>query len=115
MLKNRIAGRTWRALRLAAGIESDGIVWRTGKALLGKAVIPDDSIYTTGRIGLLGIRPSQEAIENCDSVLIVGTSFPYIEFYPKPGEARTVQIDIDFARIGLRYPIKVPLLGSATA
>src|SRR5439155_7501798 len=58
------------------------------KPLLGKAAVPDDSPYTTGGIGLLGTRPSQEAIEQCDTVLLVGTSFPYIEFLPEPGKAR---------------------------
>ena len=57
--------------------------------------MPDDSPYTTGGIGLLGTKPSQEAMEKCDTLLMVGTTFPYIEFYPKPGQARGVQIDID--------------------
>jgi len=83
------------------------------KALLGKAAVPDDSPYTTGPIGLLGTKPSQEAMEECDTLLIVGTSFPYIEFYPKPGKARAVQIDIDPARIGLRYPVEVGLAGDS--
>src|SRR5579862_1559589 len=77
------------------------------KALLGKAVVPDDCPYTTGGIGLLGTKPSQEALEECDTLLIAGSSFPYIEFYPKPGKARCVQIDVDPSRIGLRYPIEV--------
>jgi pyruvate dehydrogenase (quinone)/pyruvate oxidase len=77
------------------------------KALLGKAAVPDDSPYTTGGIGLLGTKPSQEAMEDCDTLFMVGTSFPYIEFYPRPGEARAVQIDIDPARIGLRYPVEL--------
>jgi pyruvate dehydrogenase (quinone) len=81
------------------------------KALLGKACVPDDSPYTTGGIGLLGTEPSQDAMEGCDTLLIVGTSFPYIEFYPRPGEARAVQIDIDPERIGLRYPVEVGLVG----
>jgi len=81
------------------------------KPLLGKACVPDDSPYTTGGIGLLGTRPSQDALENCDTLLIVGTNFPYIEFYPKPGQARAVQIDIDPTHIGLRYPIEVGLVG----
>jgi pyruvate dehydrogenase (quinone) len=81
------------------------------KPLLGKAAIPDDSPYTTGGLGLLGTRPSQEAVEHCDTLLIVGTSFPYIEFYPKPGQARAVQIDLDPARIGLRYPVEAGLVG----
>jgi pyruvate dehydrogenase (quinone) len=83
------------------------------KALLGKAVVPDDSPYTTGGIGLLGTKPSQEAIENCDTLLMVGTSFPYIEFLPKPGQARGVQIDIDPTRIGLRYPVEVGVVGDS--
>jgi pyruvate dehydrogenase (quinone) len=58
------------------------------KALLGKAAVPDDSPYTTGPVGLLGSRPSQTAMENCDTLLLIGTTFPYIEFYPKPGQAR---------------------------
>lgn len=81
------------------------------KALLGKAVVPDDSPYTTGAIGLLGTKPSQEAMKDCDTILIVGSSFPYIEFMPKPGQARGVQIDLDPMRIGLRYPVEVGLVG----
>ncbi len=83
------------------------------KALLGKAAVPDDSPYTTGTIGLLGTKPTQEAIGDCDTLLMVGTSFPYIEFLPKPGQARGVQIDIDAQRIGLRYPVEVGLLGES--
>ena len=83
------------------------------KALLGKAAVPDDSPYTTGSVGLLGTRPSQEAMEGCDTLLMVGTSFPYIEFMPKPGQARGVQIDLDPTRIGLRYPIEVGLAGDS--
>lgn len=80
------------------------------KALLGKAVVPDDSPYTTGGIGLLGTKASQEALEECDTLLIAGSSMPYIEFYPKPGQARCVQIDIDPSRIGLRYPADVGIV-----
>lgn len=83
------------------------------KALLGKAAVPDDSPFTTGGIGLLGTKPSEEAIEECDTLLMVGTSFPYIEFYPKPGQARAVQIDVDPTRIGLRYPVEVGLVGDS--
>ena len=81
------------------------------KALLGKAAVPDDSPYTTGGIGLLGTRPSQEALEDCDTLFMVGTSFPYIEFMPKPGQARAVQIELDPKRVGLRYPVEVGLVG----
>lgn len=81
------------------------------KPLLGKGTLPDDSPYSTGGIGLLGTKPSQEALEECDTLLIAGSSFPYIEFYPKPGQARAVQIDIDPQRIGLRYPVEGNLVG----
>ncbi|MEX2492450.1 MAG: thiamine pyrophosphate-dependent enzyme [Nitrospirales bacterium] len=81
------------------------------KPLLGKATVPDDSPYTTGGIGLLGTIPSQEALEDCDTLFLIGTSFPYMEFYPKPGQARAVQIDLDPVRIGLRYPVEVGLVG----
>src|SRR5438445_9545674 len=81
------------------------------KALLGKAVVPDESPYTTGGIGLLGTAPSQDAMQECDTLVVAGSSFPYIEFYPKLGQGRTVQIDIDPARIGLRYPADVGLVG----
>ena len=83
------------------------------KALLGKAAVPDDSPYTTGGIGLLGTRPSQDAMEDCDTLLMVGTSFPYIEFMPKPNQARGVQIDLDPKRIGLRFPVEVGLVGDS--
>ena len=83
------------------------------KALLGKAAVPDDSPYTTGGIGLLGTRPSQEAMEKCDSILIVGSAFPYIEFMPKPDQARGVQIDRDPQQIGLRFPVEIGLVGDS--
>jgi pyruvate dehydrogenase (quinone) len=83
------------------------------KPLLGKACVPDDNPYTTGGIGLLGTKPSQEALEQCDTLLMVGTSFPYIEFLPKPGQARGVQIELDPMRIGLRYPVEVGLVGDS--
>ena len=102
---------------LTAGNELERSAERLGapivKALLGKAAVPDDSPYTTGSIGLLGTRPSQEALEECDTLLMVGTSFPYIEFMPKPGQARAVQIELDPARIGLRYPVEVGLIGDS--
>src|SRR5262249_3374205 len=82
------------------------------KPLLGKAVVPDDSPYTTGGIGLLGTAPSQDAMQECDTLIIAGSSFPYMEFLPKPGQARCVQIDIDPARLGLRYPAEVGLVGN---
>lgn len=102
---------------LAATDELEQIAEKLGapivKALLGKAAVPDNSPYTTGGIGLVGTKPSQEVMENCDTLLMVGTSFPYMEFLPKPGQARGVQIDIDPLRIGLRYPIEVGLVGDS--
>jgi pyruvate dehydrogenase (quinone) len=102
---------------LGAGAELEQIAEILGapivKALLGKAAVPDDSPYTTGTIGLLGTRPSQEAMEQCDTLLIVGSSFPYIEFLPKPGQARAVQIELDAIRVGLRYPVEVGLVGDS--
>jgi thiamine pyrophosphate-dependent acetolactate synthase large subunit-like protein len=82
-----------------------------GKPLLGKASVPDESPYTTGGVGLLGTRPSQEALESCDTLLIVGSTFPYIEFYPQPGKAKAVQIELDPKRVGMRYPVDVGLVG----
>src|SRR6476660_3820183 len=84
-----------------------------GKPLLGKASVPDQHPHTTGGTGLLGTRPSQEALESCDTLLIVGSSFPYIEFYPKPGKAKCVQIELDPKRIGLRYPVDAALVGDS--
>jgi pyruvate dehydrogenase (quinone) len=83
------------------------------KALLGKAVVPDDHPLTTGGLGLLGTTPSQEAMESCDALVIIGSSFPYMEFLPKPGQAKGVQIDDKPDRIGLRYPVEVGLVGDA--
>jgi len=102
---------------LGAGAELEQIAEILGapivKPLLGKAAVPDDSPYTTGGIGLLGTRPSQDAVESCDTLLMVGTSFPYVEFLPKPGQALGVQIELDPIRIGLRYPIEVGLVGDS--
>ena len=102
---------------LHAGDELENVAELLGapiiKALLGKAAVPDDSPYTTGGIGLLGTRPSQEAMEECDTVFIVGSAFPYIEFMPKPDQARGVQIDRDPQQIGLRFPVEVGLVGDS--
>jgi pyruvate dehydrogenase (quinone) len=84
-----------------------------GMPLLGKGAIPDESPYATGGVGLLGTRPSQEALEACDTLLIVGSSFPYIEFYPEPGKAKAVQIELDPRRVGLRYPVDAGLIGDS--
>jgi pyruvate dehydrogenase (quinone) len=83
------------------------------KALLGKAVLPDRSPYTTGGLGLLGTAPSVDAMEECDTLIMIGTSYPYMEFLPKPGQAKCVQIEIDPTRIGLRHPADAGLVGDA--
>lgn len=102
---------------LGAGDEIEQVAELLGapvvKALLGKAVVPDDSPYTTGGIGLLGTEPSEDAMQNCDTLFMIGTSFPYLEFYPKPGQAKAIQLDIDPTRIGLRYPTEVGLVGDS--
>jgi pyruvate dehydrogenase (quinone)/pyruvate oxidase len=85
------------------------------KALLGKACVSDRSPYTTGGLGLLGTKPSELAMEECDSLVLVGTSFPYLSFYPAHAQARAVQIDSDPTRLGLRFPIEVGLAGDARA
>ena len=83
------------------------------KALLGKAVLADRSPYTTGGLGLLGTAPSVDAMEECDTFIMIGSSFPYMEFLPKPGQAKCVQIELDPTRIGLRHPVDVGLVGDA--
>jgi pyruvate dehydrogenase (quinone) len=83
------------------------------KALLGKAVIPDDLPFCTGPIGLLGSKPSWDMMEQCDTLLMVGSSFPYSEFLPKEGQAHGVQIDIDAKLVSVRYPMEVNLVGDS--
>src|SRR6266487_3117566 len=83
------------------------------KALLGKAVVPDSSPYSLGGIGLLGTEPASDAMDEADTLLMVGTSFPYIEYLPKPGQAKGIQIDILPEKIGLRYPVDIGLVGDA--
>ena len=83
------------------------------KALLGKAAVPDHLPFVTGAIGLLGTEPSWDLMMNCDTLLMVGSSFPYSEFLPKPGQARGVQIDIDGRMVSIRYPMEVNLIGDS--
>jgi pyruvate dehydrogenase (quinone) len=83
------------------------------KALLGKAAVPDDLPFVTGSIGLLGTKPSFELMTGCDTLLMVGSSFPYSEFLPEEGRARGVQIDVDARMIGIRYPMEVHLVGDS--
>ena len=101
-------GATQELLAVAERLEAP-----IGKPLLGKEAVPDESPYTTGGVGLLGTKPSQEALESCDTLLIVGSSFPYIEFYPEPGKARAVQVELDPKRVGMRYPVDVGLVGDS--
>jgi pyruvate dehydrogenase (quinone) len=83
------------------------------KALLGKAVLPDDLPWVTGSIGLLGTEPSYNMMMECDTLLMVGSAFPYAEFLPKEGAARGVQIDIDASMLSIRFPMEVGLIGDA--
>ncbi|MFJ8609138.1 thiamine pyrophosphate-requiring protein [Streptomyces sp. NPDC093675] len=83
------------------------------KALLGKDALDDDLPYVTGSIGLLGTRPSYEMMQGCDTLLVIGSSFPYTQFLPEFGQARAVQIDIDPHMVGLRYPFEVNLVGDS--
>jgi pyruvate dehydrogenase (quinone) len=85
------------------------------KALLGRAAMPDDLPFVTGQIGLLGTRASWEMMQNCDTLLMVGSSFPYAEYLPKESSARAVQIDIDPRMLSIRYPMEVNLVGDAAA
>ena len=94
------------AERLKAGV---------AKALLGKAVLPDDLPFVTGSIGLLGTKPSWDLMKGCDTFFMVGSSFPYSEFLPEPGAARGVQVDIDGSRLSLRYPMDVSMVGDSAA
>jgi len=103
-------GARRQVLDLAAKLKAPVI-----KALLGKAVIPDDHPYSLGGVGLLGTAPSQDALSECDTLIMAGTSFPYIEFLPKPGQAHIIQIDIDPAHIGLRASTDVGLVGDCAS
>jgi pyruvate dehydrogenase (quinone) len=94
------------AERLGAGV---------AKALNGRAALSDELPFVTGSIGLLGTKPSAEMMAGCDTLLMVGTSFPYSEWLPEPGQARAVQIDIDGRLVGMRYPTEVDLVGDAAA
>ncbi len=85
------------------------------KALLGKAVLPDDLPWVTGSLGLLGTKPSWELMSECDTLLMIGSSFPYSEFLPEEGQARGVQIDLAARRTSLRYPMEVNLVGDSAA
>lgn len=102
---------------LQSGEEVIAVAERLGapvvKALLGKAVIPDDNVYSMGGIGLLGTEPSSDAMNEADTLFMIGTSFPYTDYLPKPGQARGIQIDVKAEKIGLRYPVEIGLVGDS--
>ena len=105
------AGALGASAEVAAVAETLGA--GVAKALLGKAVLPDELPCVTGAIGLLGTEPSWELMNHCDTLLMVGSGFPYAEFLPKEGQARGVQIDLDPGMLGLRYPMEVNLVGDS--
>ncbi len=94
---------------------ADALGAGVAKALLGRAAVPDDLPFVTGPIGLLGTKPSWDMMMDCDTLLMVGTNFPYGEFLPKEGQAKAVQIDIEARHLGLRYPTSVNLQGDSAA
>jgi pyruvate dehydrogenase (quinone) len=100
---------------IGASTELEALAEKLGapvaKALLGKALLPDDSPYTTGGIGRLGTLPSKQMMEECETLLILGSNMPYLEYYPKPDQATGIQVDRDAGRLGLRFPIEVGLHG----
>jgi pyruvate dehydrogenase (quinone) len=105
------AGALGASKEVAAVAETLGA--GVAKALLGKAVLPDDLPYVTGAIGLLGTEPSWELMNHCDTLLMVGSGFPYAEFLPKEGQARGIQIDLAPGMLGLRYPMELNLVGDS--
>jgi pyruvate dehydrogenase (quinone) len=110
-----LAGQGARGARAELEEVADLLGAGVAKPLLGKDVLSDELPYVTGSIGLLGTRPSYELMMNCDTLLTVGSSFPYTQFLPGLGQAKAVQIDIDPSLIGMRYPYEVNLVGDAAA
>ena len=110
-----LAGQGARGARAELEQVAEVLGAGVAKALLGKDVLPDDLPYVTGAIGLLGTRPSYELMRECDTLLTIGSSFPYTQFLPDFGQARAVQIDIDGRYAGMRYPYEVNLVGDAAA
>ena len=109
------AGRGCLGAHEEAVALSEAVAGPIIKALLGKGVVADDDPHTTGGLGLLGTAPSQDAMEECDTLIMIGTRFPYLEYYPKAGQARTVQMDIDPSHIGMRTPVELGLMGDSKA
>ncbi|MBY8887244.1 thiamine pyrophosphate-requiring protein [Streptomyces sp. PTM05] len=110
-----LVGQGARAARAEVEQLADMLGAGVAKALLGKDVLSDELPYVTGSIGLLGTRPSYELMQDCDTLVVIGSSFPYTQFMPELDQARAVQIDIDPFMIGLRYPFEVNLVGDAQA
>lgn len=110
-----LAGQGALAARSELEQIADTLGAPVAKALLGRNVMADDSPFSTGGIGHLGTAPSSWAMKNCDAVLILGSTMPWIDYYPTPGQARGVQVDINPDRIGLRYPVEIGLIGDAKA
>ena len=110
-----LAGQGALSARDEVSMLADQLGAPVAKALLGKAVLPDDSPFTTGGIGDLGTAPSTWIMKNCDTVLILGSTMPWEEYYPDPGQARGVQVDLKPDRLGLRYPVEVGLTGDVKA
>jgi pyruvate dehydrogenase (quinone) len=108
-----LIGQGARSARAEVEQIADVLGAGVAKALLGKDALPDDLPYVTGAIGLLGTRPSYELMQGCDTLLVIGSSFPYTQFMPALDQARAVQIDIDPHMVGLRYPFEVNLVGDA--
>ncbi|MFI2644023.1 thiamine pyrophosphate-requiring protein [Streptomyces sp. NPDC018610] len=108
-----LVGQGARSARTEVMSVADRLNAGVAKALLGKDALDDDLPYVTGSIGLLGTRPSYELMMECDTLLVIGSSFPYTQFLPEFGQARAVQIDIDPHMVGLRYPFEVNLVGDA--
>jgi pyruvate dehydrogenase (quinone) len=110
-----LAGQGALSARDEVSMLADQLGAPVAKALLGKAVLPDDSPFTTGGIGDLGTAPSTWSMKNWDTLLILGSTMPWEEYYPGPGQARGVQVDLKPDRLGLRYPVKVGLTGDVRA
>lgn len=110
-----LAGRGALSAGAEIGQLAELLAAPVAKALLGRTVIPDDSPFTTGGIGDLGTLPSKKAAAECDTFLILGSTMPYLAYYPKIGQARCIQIDRESARLGLRHPVEIGLTGDVAA
>jgi len=110
-----LAGQGALSARDEVSVLADKLGAPVAKALLGKAVLPDDSPFTTGGIGDLGTAPSTWIMKNCDTLLILGSTMPWEEYYPDPGQARGIQVDLKPDRLGLRYPVELGLTGDVKA